>query len=151
MAEDKREAILARLFEIYEKLAEDNNGSAYRNRTNIPEAKLPAIVLLDADESADENPFGGKGRGPGGPVILNMKPETWIFVMDDPKSVGPSVSDFRAKLLKAVLGDQTLIALCNGGDIRYDGFETALAGGRSMAGEARVSFTLRYVLRPGAL
>lgn len=147
MSTDKREAILVRLLEIYDGLAED---CAFRNRTNIPESKLPAIVLLDADENADDSAY-GRGRPAKGPVQMEMRPETYVLLAADAKDVGTELSEWRAEIIKAVLTDETLVALTHGGDIRYDGFETGLAAGRSMQGEARISFTFRYVLQPTRL
>lgn len=156
MAEDKRELILDRLFTVYQEVAGEK--FAFRNRTDVPEKARPAIILLDADETTDESSY-GKGRPANGPVIVGLTPETYLLVEGksdssakaDEKKVGAEINALRIKVLKAVLHDASLVALCKDGEIRYDGFSTGLAAGRTMEGEASLSLTFRYVLRPDRL
>ena len=61
---DKREAILVRLVEIAGELA--GIKTAARNQDEISERARPAIVVFDADETADERASeqGHSGRAP---------------------------------------------------------------------------------------
>lgn len=145
---DKREKILERLVEVGASVVGD--GKAFRNRVEIPESVRPAFVVLDADEFADESDYGRK-RPPMAPRIVGMSPEIYILLGEKPERIGPALSGVRASLIKAILSDASLVELCHDGDIRYGGFETGLAAGRSMEGECRLNFTFQYLLRPDKL
>ena len=81
-----------------------------------------------------------------------MTPEVLILLGASPESVGPSLNELRAKLVKAVLTDAQLIALAgSNGRIRYAGCSTHLGHGRSMEGSMGVQFSFAYVLRPEQL
>lgn len=143
MAEDRRELILNRLVDLFCELTEKDN--VFRNKTEIPEDKRPGFVILDADEVALEPEVARRGRPSDGPVIVGMSPEIIVLVQDDVEKVGSVLSEWRATVLKAVTQDAELKALCT--EIRYEGFTTALAIGRSMEGQARINFTFVYVLK----
>lgn len=147
---DRRELILERLKAVYESV--DGVKKAYRNRLDIPESQLPALAILDADESNDDQVPDGIGRRAGlAPIVVTMTPESYIIGAAKSDKIGSDLNAFRIKLIKAVLGDETLLSLCKDGDIRYMGFATGLAAGRSMEGEAGISFQFRYVIRPSKL
>ena len=148
---DKRESILARLALVL--AAVDGIEAVFRNRIEIPENKRPAAVILDADETqADTQIPEGRGRPIGAsPCLMAMTPEIYLLTGDAPASIGTDLNDLRTKVLKAVLQDETLISLCKDGDITYLGFTTGLASGRSMEGEAGISFQFQYVLFPSLL
>lgn len=146
--EDKRELILARLLEVAQTVVEPN--CAFRNQLDIPETRRPAIVILDADEQTDDSAFGRK-RPCNGPLIVAAAPEIFILAESKPANIGAVLNGLRRRFLKAVLHDESLVALCTDGDIRYEGFTTGLAVGRSMEGECGVNLTFRYTLRPDRL
>lgn len=150
MAQDKRELILARVFAVYTAVADANNGFAFRNRLDIPENKRPAIILLDADESPDESAYARK-RPANGPAVVGLTPETYILASGDSADIGTTLNTWRSRIIKAILTDETLLALSHDGDIRYAGFATGLANGRSMEGEAGLSFVFNYMLFPSKL
>jgi hypothetical protein len=145
---DRREEILSRLLEIAKSIV--GMDKAFRNRVEIAESARPAIIILDADELADEADV-GRGRPPLAPRIVGMTPEIYMLLGETPENVGVALNTLRAAFIKAVLSDSSLVVLCHNGDIRYEGFSTGLAAGRSMEGECGVSFTFRYVLRPDKL
>jgi hypothetical protein len=147
---DKRELILARLYDVLKELADANAAFAFRNQINVPENKLPAIQLFDADETPDESAY-GRGRPARGPVLVGMTPEIYVVLGGDAKEVGTAVNVWRARIIKAVLTDASLVEMCVNGDVRYEGCATALAKGRDMTGECGVAFTFNYVLKPGEL
>lgn len=153
MAEiNRRELILDRLRTLFEGV--DGVRAAYRNKIDAPEHLRPAVVILDADEDVDEEIGDGRGRPVGlAPVICSMTPEVYILagVSSQSENVGSILNALRTRLIRAVANDQTLIDLCKDGDIRYLGFATGLAVGRSMEGEAGISFQFRYMLRPDRL
>lgn len=126
----------------------------YRNRIDIPERPRPAAVILDADENAE--PLIQDGRGKPGlvpPVICTMTPELYIIgaTAKADENIGTVLNTLRSQVIKAVLNDQTLIELSLDGGIEYLGFATGFASGRSMEGEAGLSFQFRYLIQPSKL
>lgn len=161
MAEDKREAILDRLAVVLQSCCDDPK-HFFRNRIDVPENARPGIVLLDADETAKSEEIAGKKRPASGPVRVELTPEIYLLASGKPdvtggepaadgKAIGKALNARRAKVIKAVLTDATLIELAHDGAIRYEGFATGLAAGRSMEGEAGISFTFEYMLFPAKL
>jgi hypothetical protein len=145
---DRREAILVRVKEILETIF--GEGHAFRNRLRIPDELLPAGVVLDGDETPDESAY-GRGRPANGPVVCVMTPEIYAFCQNRADQVGTDVNVKRAAIIKAILSDATLIGLCKDGDIRYQGFATGFAYGRSLEGEMGLQFAFIYMLRPTQL
>jgi hypothetical protein len=121
-----------------------------RDAQEVPEDLRPAIVMLDADETVDEalNPY-GKGRPTSKTIPLAMSPETFVLLQETDDLIGPKLNEWRAMVIKAVMTDTTLNSLCH--EIRYEGFTSALANGRSMEGQAKLHFTFIYMLRPDQL
>jgi hypothetical protein len=147
---DKREAILTRLVEI----AKTTPGIVvvFRNKDEISDRQRPCIVILDADEAADDGDPSGMPRRPNAPRRVAMTPEFYVMLGAKPEHIGTELNIFRAAILKAVLTDVALASLVGtNGDIRYEGCATALARGRMMEGEMGLSFTFAYVLRPNEL
>ena len=145
---DRRELILSRLLDI----ASVTEGvvAAFRNKDEISEKQRPAIVILDADEAADDADPGS--RPARSPRRVAMTPEIYILLGAKPEELGSVINALRARFVKSVLGDSQLGSIVGtNGDIRYEGCATALARGRSMEGEMGVSFSFTYVLRPEEL
>ena len=145
---DRREMILTRLLEIA--VGVEGIVAAFRNRDEISEKQRPAIVILDADEAADDaDPNSRPSRAP---RRVAMTPEIYILLGAKPEELGSVINALRARFVKSVLGDSQLGSIVGtNGDIRYEGCATALARGRSMEGEMGVSFSFTYVLRPEEL
>lgn len=137
-----RELILVRIAE----LMAGTEGVEFfvRNSLDIPEAKLPAIVLLDGDEEANEAAF-GRGRPANGPNLVTMSPEIFVVVKARPESMGADLNEWLDFIVSAVQNDDELLTLVHNNDIRYLGCTTGLAQGRSMQGELRVNLALTYV------
>jgi hypothetical protein len=147
---DRRELILARLLEIAEDIPGIRN--AYRNQDEINESQRPAILILDADEQAEDRDGGRLGRRPTTPTRVGMTPEIYIMLAGTPASVGTSLNGFRASLIAAILGDETLGALTGtNGEILYLGAATSLARGRQAEGSMGLSFTFTYPLIPSEI
>lgn len=140
---DRREAILARLVEIATGI--EGIAKVYRNKDEIPEKSRPAIVIWDADESADDSD--PTGRPVGAPRRVGMTPEIYILLGSSPEDIGTSINLIRSRVIAAIYSDATLKGLTvNGEGIRYEGCATALSRGRSMEGEMGLSFTFTYLL-----
>ncbi|MEK9752511.1 MAG: hypothetical protein VW338_04770 [Rhodospirillaceae bacterium] len=144
---DPREDILVRLQAVC--AAVEGIAGCYRN-DEIPETARPAIMILDADETAaDDDP---QPRPPAWRRRVTMTPELYVLLGGPPATVGSDLNALRAKVIKAVLTDATLNALTlNGCGIRYEACVTALARGRSMEGELGLSFAFTYDLSPTTL
>jgi hypothetical protein len=146
---DKREAILQRLTDIAAGLP--GIVTAARNQDEISEHARPAIVIFDADETADERAV-QRGHAGLAPNIVEMTPEVVILLGGLPEQVGTALNALRAQLIKAVLTDAQLAALTGpNGRLRYAGCSTHLRHGRSIEGLMAVQFTFTYVLRPADL
>jgi hypothetical protein len=146
---DKREQILQRLLEVAASVP--GVATVVRNQDEISEHRRPAIAVFDSDEAVDETAerHDHPGRAPN---LVVMTPEVLILLGASPESVGTSLNAMRAKLVKAVLTDDQLIALAGtNGRVRYAGCSTHLGHGRSMEGFMGVQFNFAYVLRPEQL
>lgn len=145
---DRREQILCRLTELLGTI--DGINLVARNRDEISEKSRPAIMLLDADESVEIGPDGAKP--PRSPALISMTPEIYVILGATPEEVGSILNAFRARIIKAILTDETLSSLVGpNGQIRYDGCATGLSRGRSMEGEMGLSFSFIYPLIPAQL
>jgi hypothetical protein len=144
---DKRELILVRLLEV---LSTIDGINAFRNKTILSAIQKPAILLFDSDEKVDQDDFERK-RPPAGKFRVSMQPEIYVLLSSSPDSVGQELNQMRARVIKAVLTDTQLKTLCHDGDMRYGGCATGLASGRSMEGEAGLSFIFNYILQPDLL
>lgn len=142
---DKREQILVRLLAISK--AVPGIAAAFRNKDEISDKQRPCILILDADEAAnDGDPMNRPNRSP---RRVGMTPEIYILLGAKPEDIGTQINTLRASLVKAILTDADLATIVgSNGDVRYEGCATSLARGRTMEGEMGVSFTFTYVLRP---
>lgn len=149
---DRREDILARLFVVLSAVV--GIVEKVRNRGDLPSEKRPAIILMDADEVADREMF-GRGRPANSPNFVVMSPEIYIVLKNqkpENETLGQSLNEYRAKVIKAVLNDATLINLVgSNGEIRYDVFVTDLGEDRTLTGKARIGISFRYPLKPNEL
>lgn len=142
---DRREDILARLVAIA--AAVPGVVTAGRNRVALSETARPAIVVLDADEAAEEDE--PRGRPGHAPQLVTMTPELFVLAGAPAAEIGPELNAFRRRIVRRVLTDPALLALAGpNGSVRYAGCATALAAGRSLEGEMSLAFAIRYVLRP---
>jgi hypothetical protein len=144
---DKREAILAQLILICQSI--EGIVKVTRNQGNISEEQRPAIVILDGDEEADENDT-GRGRPAAAPNLVTMTPQVSVLLGSLTENVGTELNGFRAKVIKAILGDNDLAAIVGsnggGGESRYRGCATSTSSGRQMEGEMGMFFSFRYNL-----
>ncbi|MEY9829827.1 hypothetical protein ABIA25_001642 [Sinorhizobium fredii] len=91
-------------------------------------------------------------RPPTAPRIMTMTPEIYVIVAKAAADVGTQVNLMRSRFINAISADAQLIALTKdreGG--RYEGAASGLSRGRTMIGEVGLSFSFRYVLKPGSI
>lgn len=143
---DRRESILARLLEI----ASDIEGikRAWRHKGRLTEDARPAIVILDADETAEEEGNVSSSRPSDLSRRVVMTPEIYIMLGSSLEDVGTDINAMRAKFLKAVMLDAELREIVGtNGHFKYEGCATGLGEGRTMEGEMGVSISFTYVLK----
>lgn len=152
---DKREAILQRMFSILTTITGpaviEGVPSIFRNRGEVPDAKCPAIVLLDGREEIRLS-ASGKG-GILTPTLFALQPQVFVVLKQredvNNDGIGEELSDYRMKLLRAFTTDDSLIAMLgSNGEINYLGHETDMQTGSTMVGQMQMNFSLTYVLNP---
>lgn len=143
---DKRELILARLVTVLGGI--DGVRAVFRNQDEISERQYPCILILDADEAADDrDPQRHPNRR-----LVTMTPEIYVMLSGIPANVGTELNALRAAVIKAVFEDATLVELTvNQQGIRYEGSATGLSRGRAMEGSLGVSISFTYLLNPADL
>jgi hypothetical protein len=149
---DRREEILSRLFEILDDIP--GVSTVYRNNPDPNEAKMPAVVLFDADEElADPQP---KASGRGEPAttvqFMVMRPEVHILLSARAADAGTRLSELRSRIFKAIVTDSVLAGLADtNGKITLEACRSGFAAGRAMTSELKMEFSLTYVLRSSDL
>ena len=125
-----REEILARLVVIGTQVPAS---PASRNRIALSETARPAIMVLDADEAAEEEE---RASRPGhAPQLLVMTPELFVLAGKPAAEIGAELNAWRRRIVRRVLTDATLLGLAGPiGFVRYAGCATALAIGRAWKG-----------------
>ena len=148
---DRRELILKRVVT----LLEDTEGveTVARNRGLLDNDKLPAVILLDGDESADK--IGRVSRGGMAPTINRMRPEIYILLKDARPPVkndgaqGTALNNFRMLVCEAIANDAELNTLLgSNGSQQYLGCTTDLKSGGSLSGQMRIDIALSYAFDP---
>lgn len=147
MAEDVREAILARMLAVLQGIPGEDDVA--RNSTVDDDgASLQRISLLDGAE--DIVPDEGLANRPAlAQRLMRMYPLTLVGSAAKAKDVGSSISSRRAKIIQAIEGDSTLAGLTyKGKGGRYVGIENTLALGILTFDQAALKFEFTYLLRP---
>jgi hypothetical protein len=164
MSLDKRELVNLRIMAALGTVPDVTPAKVYRNRAEFDEKKHtpPLIVYLDGTERKilDANTSrrdGARGGVPAVvPMIMEMTPQIFLIMkpklLDQAAEYGPEISDWRMKVIKAIMKDDALLAIlgANGG-IDYRGMETDMQTGRTMEGQLQFNFAFRYVLNPSDL
>ncbi|HMF49312.1 MAG TPA: hypothetical protein VK603_11755 [Candidatus Saccharimonadales bacterium] len=146
---DRREQILARLLAISSATAGIN--VAYRNKPGINEADLDVVVICDGDEQGDERDPEGS-RPTNAPRRVVMTPSIEITAGGPPETIGSTINGYRAKLIKAISSDPTLITLClDRFGIRYLGCVSGSGLGSTMEANMVLNFAFAYRLFPDEL
>lgn len=140
---DKREQILNRLHQIVAGIA---GVTAERNRTQWDDTQLPAVSVLEGDETVDEpeNDFRPSTK----PHVVKAMPQIYIQVKnDDP---GTPLNALRAQVIRAVLFDTELNRLAHR-HIRYAGQSSKLHAAREMVAVSIPVISIPYLLVPSEL
>lgn len=121
--------------------------NSYRNETLLDKTLLPAVVLLDGEELADDTDPETR------PALtarrVRMTPEVQFRLETKAETVGTRLNALRAKVNIAVLSDTTLLSLTiNGRSARYLGSRTVTERGEIVHGAIGCGFSFTYVLDP---
>lgn len=144
---DRREAILARLMEIFSEVP--GIKTAARNREDVSGGKStrPAIIMHDGAESTsglNNRPL----RSPHDMMVLT--PQIFILLGDRSSVVGTDVSQYRSTLIPIIYGDSILRNLIGGGrgagDIHYTGCGLDTTTGETREARLEVNFEFTYTL-----
>jgi hypothetical protein len=158
---DRRVRILNRLVVLQGDIvaALDANPAplVYRNRAEIDEMKLPAMLLLDGSEETVQTKITtNRGGGPM-PAIMRFRPQLFALLKRRIKTkaadeYAPEIAAYRnATYLHLMFDEQLLDILGPNGGIVYRGFDTDFETGRSMWGELQFYFDFQYPLIPSEL
>lgn len=164
MARDRREEILSKVQSLLAGVAGLKNPVCYRNRDAFDDQRfLPAVILLDGSEErlTDIGRASGVVYMPASVVALTPQ----IFIQARPRDdesneqldgvaapIGPELSMWRTKVLKALTTDANLVALLgSNGQIEYVGCVTDMQTGSALEGMIQFNFRFSYVLRPDEL
>lgn len=142
---DKREAILARLVEIMETIT--GVVAVYRNCPDPNEARMPAVVVFDADEETAPLPDTARYKGPTAPQVMIMRPEVFVVLSARAADAGTRLNEFRARIYKAIVTDEALSDIVGtNGKISLEAGRSGFAVGRAMSSELKLEFSISYVL-----
>jgi hypothetical protein len=146
MAEDIREAILARLAVVLGELV--GIDSVKRNLSVDDDAgDSRRIVILEGDEIPPEQEPNNKPAT--APHTIYMHPQIELRNFADASDVGPNLSAMRGLVITAIATDATLTGYTvKGLGGRYIGMESDLMFARAMSGTVALKFQFAYTLRP---
>jgi hypothetical protein len=140
---DKREAILARYLELAQ--AVQGVREAARNRTDAQGLVRPAITIHDGAEEMISKPVSETRSRV---QLVEMSPQTEIFVGGAPDQIGPLLNLYRARLVHSVLTDATMISLVGtNGEMRYEGCSEFPPTPEQREARMEISLVFRYVFR----
>jgi hypothetical protein len=146
MAEDVREAILARMLVLLNAIP--GEGDVARNQIVNDDGSPLRLVLIDGEEVLLDD--GGLSNKPKlSPRPMKMYPLVVVGSIAKPKEIGTDLSVRRGKIIKAIETDSELAALTvknTGG--RYTGIDNTFAAAFLTLAQAPMRFEFTYLLRP---
>ena len=160
MARDRREEIITKV----ESLLATVSGivAVHRDRFSVKDTDLPAAVILDGREEI-RTELRGHSLVPMTPAMVTLYPQIWVLLKPRDTDtnltlagvsapIGPEISTYRTRVLKAIITDSDLAAsLGANGQIEYTGCDTDMQSGSSMAGQVQLHFAFTYFLNPAEL
>lgn len=160
---DCNERIIQQLMTIYQQVNVNSGGLLQTvdiDRADLDDIQRPAIILLTGKEET-ATPYGGQSLPTGMPgAYFWMRPQTWVLLKQrdtltnatlnqQPDPVDQELRFWRRLILPAVLQDDNLIALSQGGRVEYRGYDTDMQSGSSMGAEGammNLHFAISYPL-----
>lgn len=147
MAEDVREAILARLETLLGGLSGVDKIDRNAPLDDDAGSDTRRIVILEGDEGIPETEPDNKPAT--APRTIYMHPQVMLCNFASSADLGPNLSAMRGAVIKAIATDATLINLTvKGHGGKYLGLESDLMFARAMNGHVALKFQFAYTLRP---
>lgn len=146
---DRREDILARLVTVIDGIADFD--IVQRNKTDVSDNGATYAAIFDADEVEFDSDHNRPGRGGAAPKRVELNPEIYLTIGREPENVGAAINALRVQVVKAILADSTIAAICQDGAVHYRGCQTDLGRGRTMTATMLLHFGFVYMLKPGEL
>lgn len=147
-----RETILVALFAAVSSTVEDADEDIHfeRNRNApVEEAKLPAVILWDGDESQVIGAGPAIGRNP--LLIMEMRPEVWGFVSDAKANIGTTCNNLLRRVLRAIYSNTALAAAVgNMTDVNVSSISTGLGKGKKATADFGIQLLIRYNFHPAS-
>lgn len=147
-----RETILAALFTAIQATVEDVGENIYfeRNRNSpIEEAKFPAVLMWDGDESSPDGFTPSIGRNP--LIKMEMTPEIWGFVRDDKADIGTALNSLLRRVQRAIYTTDTFQnAVGDLTKVRISSVSTSLGKGKKATGDFGLQLTIEYQFHPAS-
>ena len=139
---DKREQILARLYELCAGLT--GIVAAARNALDVPGLARPGMVVQDGSEERLDS---AQSDNRSGVTRVELNAQVWLLVRGGAADVGPLMNMFRARLLYAITSDATLRSLTGTvGGLRYDGCTVSEPTPETKEPRMDLNFTCVYTL-----
>lgn len=151
-----REQILARLEELLGTVP--GIVSSVRNRGDVVDGQLPALILLDGREETISAIRGRDGKMTS--ALIKLIPEIVLIahprdtvsnleLNEQPAPIGPELSEWRDRVLLALTNDVVLLGLLTSlGQIAYLGLDTDMRWGSSLSGAVQFHLEFTYVWVP---
>jgi hypothetical protein len=122
--------------------------ATYRNCLDPNEARMPAIVVFDADEEIAPLPDTARYKGPMAPQVMIMRPEVFVVLSARAADAGTRLNQLRARIYNAVVTNETLSDIVGtNGRISLEAGRSGFAVERTMSSELRLEFGFTYVLQ----
>ena len=159
---DNREAILERLVAIGQGL--DQFNLVGRNKIVPADTQLPALIVLDGTEEADEKDPRDM-RPATAPRRVRMRAVLQLILQGLPENAGTILNGFRQAVLNAVFTDTVLLGVIptapgqtvtpglvlDNRAIRYLGCDTGFDMGRQLEASMWLHIEFTYALTPGTI
>jgi hypothetical protein len=141
---DRREAILARLRVLIGTIP--GVVKAVRNGDELSGRARPAVFMHDAVEARVDTGEGGPPDS--GAQLMRLSPQVALLMGEPTEAIGPAISEFRRRLVVAVLGDAELRSLtgipARKTAIRFDSCAVTTEAGETREGRADLVFEIDY-------
>jgi hypothetical protein len=131
-----------------------------RNRGEMSDVELPAIIMLDGREDIVDNRVAQMKSVKMPPAVFRLQPQIFVILRqrDDATNltldgedapIGPELSYWRDAVLAALINDPVLIEmLTTTGQVVFRAMETDMQTGGTMQGMMRLSIDFNYVWQP---
>ena len=144
---DRREALLARLRVLIGTIP--GVVKAVRNGDELTGKARPAVFLHDAVEARVDTGVGGPPDSQ--EQLMRLSPQVALLMGEPTEEIGPAISEFRRRLVVAVLTDTVLRGLtgmpARKTAIRFDSCAVTTEAGETREGRADLVFEIDYVFK----